>query len=546
MAAAVARCLAVGSRGWTGLALLLLVAWWLAGLGAAPLFDVDEGAFAEASREMRASGDWGHTTLNGADRFDKPILVYWLQALALALCGDTEFAVRLPSALCAVGWCIAVHRFAAVRWGRAAGIVGAVVLATSVGPLLIGRAATADALLNLLLTLTMLDLWRFFEGRLAPSPGPTERAAGLHALRRAFLWAGLGLLAKGPVAVLLPLGAALLWASLSGGAARAAVVRAAGDARAWALGLAIALPWYAYALARHGRAFVDGFIVRHNLERFAGALEGHGGSWAYYLLVLPLVMLPWTPLLVPLARGARQAWADPAQRFLACWLAFVVVLFSLAGTKLPHYVLYGYTPLVLCCARLLGRGTPGPAITTALLATCALLVLVGAAATAIATQAVARATDPHWRALLDAAAHTPGPSASVAGALLLLLAAALVGALRSRPSTLPLLLLGAGASALWWVLQVVPWWAAALQGPVKSLALEARQRDLPLVQWHLHRPSAGFYRGQAVPRRAPLAGEAALVWATGDAAAAAAAQGQLLRQDGGFALLLGPGTATAR
>src|SRR6202008_2375415 len=61
-------------------ALLLIPA-----LGLAPLFDVDEGAFGEATRELLASGDWLSTTLNGAPRFDKPILVYWLQAASVSL-----------------------------------------------------------------------------------------------------------------------------------------------------------------------------------------------------------------------------------------------------------------------------------------------------------------------------------------------------------------------------------------------------------------------------------------------------------------------------
>jgi 4-amino-4-deoxy-L-arabinose transferase-like glycosyltransferase len=64
---------------WTSASLvaIALLSLYLVRLAGAPLFDVDEGAFAEASREMLASGDWGHTTLNGADRFDKPIFIYW-------------------------------------------------------------------------------------------------------------------------------------------------------------------------------------------------------------------------------------------------------------------------------------------------------------------------------------------------------------------------------------------------------------------------------------------------------------------------------------
>jgi 4-amino-4-deoxy-L-arabinose transferase-like glycosyltransferase len=60
------------------------------GIGGFPLFDLDEGAFSEATREMLASGNFLSTTLNGEPRYDKPILIYWLQAAS----------VRLPPALC--------------------------------------------------------------------------------------------------------------------------------------------------------------------------------------------------------------------------------------------------------------------------------------------------------------------------------------------------------------------------------------------------------------------------------------------------------------
>ena len=171
---------------------LALLALALFQLGAAPLFDVDEGAFSEATREMLASGDWGHTTLNGEDRFDKPILVYWLQSASVSAFGLNEFALRLPSALCAWGWALALFGFAAPRLGQRSAANAALMLATSLGVLAIGRAATADSLLNLLLVLAVFDAWRWLE-----SESKT-------ALRRAFAWMGLGLLAKGPVAVLVP------------------------------------------------------------------------------------------------------------------------------------------------------------------------------------------------------------------------------------------------------------------------------------------------------------------------------------------------------
>src|SRR5499433_1436090 len=75
-------------------------------LGRSPLFDVDEGAFSQATMEMFERGDFLSTYLNGSPRYDKPILVYWLQAAAVAVLGVSEFALRFPSALCASLWAL--------------------------------------------------------------------------------------------------------------------------------------------------------------------------------------------------------------------------------------------------------------------------------------------------------------------------------------------------------------------------------------------------------------------------------------------------------
>lgn len=473
------------------IALLYLVA-----LGAAPLFDVDEGAFAEATREMLASGDWGHTTLNGADRFDKPILVYWLQAISMSLLGVNEFSARLPSALAAICACGVLVRVGGLRLGHASGVIAALMLASASGFALIGRAATADGLLNALLIATCVSLWRFALDR--------EVAA----LRWAALWCGLGLLAKGPVALLVPGASFLLWAlSQRDGAL---LRRSVSDGWSWLIVLAVAGPWYAYALARHGMAFVDGFLLRHNVERFSGTLEGHGGSLLYYVVVLPVLFMPWTPLLVWIALHLRSLWQTPAQRFLLIWALFVLGFFSLSGTKLPHYVLYGMAPLALLGANVLCSPLSAGWQRALWFSTVAQgLLLLGLAQGAAAWED--RIATPWVQAIVHEAALERGQTAwlaaSVAGVVLLGLAP---GPLQAVGSALRLALAGCVTTAglCWWV---VPWWSTAQQGPVRELALKARAQQLEVVQWKLHQPSLGFYAAQPAARRAPDAGQWALV-----------------------------------
>lgn len=521
--------------GWALALLVLCVAW----LGAAPLFDVDEGAFSEATREMLVSHDWGHTTLNGEPRWDKPILVYWAQAASVALFGLHEWALRLPSALAMWGWCLATAWFAWQRWGRTVGLAAGTLLATSLGVVLIGRAATADALLNLWLALAAFDLWRHLERG--------ERAS----LYRAAAWIGLGFLTKGPVALLVPGAAVFVWVAASRQWPKLRGLVA--DPRAWGLLLGIALPWYAYALHRHGMAFVDGFFVKHNLSRYGGTLEGHGGSIGYYGVVMPLLLMPWTPLLVPLLRQARVTWQEPAGRYLLGWAGFVLVFFSLSGTKLPHYALYGLTPLAILAARQLPRSGRGMAISLAVASLAVVLIaLYGLQA---APALAARSGDPLYLQLLAA----PGPG--TADEALRATTALTLG--------VAALLLAIGGWLPWWgrtakacagallvsvmlVAVVLPWWAGRLQGPLKTMALKARALEpqrpgAAYVQWRMHQPSLAVYQQRELPRRSPAPGE--LAWTRLDrlGPSQGETQWQVVDQSNGYALVrwIGPGPADA-
>ena len=132
--------------------LLLALAVGLAffqNLGSAPLFDRDEGAFSEATREMVESGNYVSTTLNGEPRYDKPILTYYFQAVGVAVLGWNEWGLRFHSALAAALWVLAVWGFARREWDETTGWVAGILTATSLWVMVIGRAATADALLNL-------------------------------------------------------------------------------------------------------------------------------------------------------------------------------------------------------------------------------------------------------------------------------------------------------------------------------------------------------------------------------------------------------------
>ena len=511
----------------TWLAFLLPLALLSIRLGGAPLFDVDEGAFAEATREMFERGDFLSTYLNGAHRFDKPILIYWFQALSVLVFGPNEFAFRLPSVIAAAVWCQAVTVFAAPRIGVRNALFGGAIAATSLGVFVIGRAATADALLNALIALTLFDAWRYIEQ--VAKGDPLGRSMGRPALLRAYLWIALGVLTKGPVAVLVPVATVFLYA-LAGFATKQRftlrdAVRMFFDPLGWAILVVVAAPWYVAALAIHGRDFVDGFLLRHNVERFTGTLQNHSGSAFYYLLMVPLLLWPWVAWLVAaigsLFRGLRARSLDPLATFLWIWCVFVIAFFSLSGTKLPHYALYGCTPLFVLCAMERGRVRR---LWLAALPVVLLLAFIVAMPDLLAHAAEAGwIRDAFYRAMAARAdVAAPGFYRPVAWAGLLIALVAL-GWPRRRRKARPVVdddrrarrvatrVLEASVVATLLLCAIgAPLLGEVLEGPVKRAALVAKARPEPAVTWNFHMPSFAVYRGRVTPIGTPRDGELGL------------------------------------
>lgn len=485
----IGRPAAVGS--WAVLLILAVAAVavaFFAGLGSLPLFDVDEGAFSAATREMFARHDFITPYLYGQPRFDKPILIYWLQGLSAALFGWNELAMRLPSALAAAGWAVAIFLFLA-RLGRAReGLLAVCIMATSLLVPVIGKAAIADALLNLFLSAAMFSIYLYYQGR---------RRAWVY---WSFVFMGLGFLTKGPIAVAIPLVVSGLFFLLRG--QWRAWLRAAFDPVGLGLFAIIALPWYAMETAAQGWAFIDGFFGRHNIGRFTGPMEGHSGGYLYYLPVALLALVPYTAVFIKMLGRLRRWGGGGLELYLLLWFGFVLVFFSFSSTKLPHYLLYGLTGVfILLALHFEALQRRWLAFLPVLLVFLSLALLPPAVHLAL----------PHVRdrfvaAMLAGEQFTAEYYAYFWGAVLVA-----VYFMRAPPGGQAVKLIVCGLIlSLGVALLVLPAVAQVQQQPVKAAAAVARRWSAPLIMWGLDRPSFAFYTGRTVLRRRPVPGDVVL------------------------------------
>lgn len=421
-------------RKWVAVWGFPLAAWaLLAGLSLLlrPLMPIDETRYAAVAWEMWNRGDFLVPHLNGLPYSDKPPLLFWLIQLGWMAFGVSEAWPRLLPALFSLLNLFLAAALARRLWperpavARAAPavLVGLLLWSLFTGMLMFDMLVTFCVLLALL---GLEAAWR--QERMLPW---LQVGAAM----------GLGILAKGPVALLVPLFTAALafwwggrrpgwrwWARILGAVAVAA-----------AIGLSWALP----AARAGGPAYGNAILFSQTEERLVHSFA-HDRPWWWYLALLPVLLYPWS-LWPPLWREAgRLRWktADLGTRFCLAWTLPALLAFSLISGKQPHYLLPLFPGCAMLAARLLDsppapvpkRGLAVPAIPAV-----AALLLAAAALTAAPFLAGGSGV-PRWAGQVSPLAGVLLGLAAVACALFP--ARALSGRL-AAPSLLSLLLVTA-------------------------------------------------------------------------------------------------------
>ena len=338
--------------GWRGPLLAALVALF-AGLPALmllPPLDRDESRYAQATSQMLETGDFVDIRFQDDPRWKKPVGIYWMQAIAVAVTSSVEnrdiAPYRIPSILGAMLAAAACAWAGAAMFGQRAGFLAGAILGASFLLSTEAGIAKTDAMLCGAVTLAMAGLARIY---LASRAG--EVPIRPHKL---MFWLGLGLsiLIKGPIGLVVVAPAMI---ALSVWDRDLSWLKRLG----WGWGLPLVAlivgPWaIAITIATDGGFWTEA-IAGDLAPKVAGGDEGHGVPPGLYLLIAPILFFP-AALLLPAALSA--GWhrrTEPAIRFLICWLVPAWLIFELTPTKLPHYTLPTFGALALLAAAALTR-----------------------------------------------------------------------------------------------------------------------------------------------------------------------------------------------
>jgi 4-amino-4-deoxy-L-arabinose transferase-like glycosyltransferase len=330
------------------LALLLGLAFQ----GSRGLWEPDEGRYTNVALQMLHGHDFITLRRNeGSLHFTKPPVTYWSIAASVASFGRNEWAVRLPIALAYVLTVLLAFRLGRAFLPNKPWLPG-LVYALSPVPFLAANTVNTDTMLALMETLAVACY-------VSASFGGGNRR-WLDAMWACF---GLAFLTKGPPGML-PLAAILLFEAQQGGLARV-LWRPLGLLAFLVLGLG----WYALVVSLHP-GLLDYFLGHEVYARIATAELQRFPQWygpfVVYLPTILLGTLPWWLLAAWRAiarRWSRSAgnapdappkgWRHwPRERlFLWCWLLLPLLVFCLARSRLPLYLLPSFVPLSLLIAR---------------------------------------------------------------------------------------------------------------------------------------------------------------------------------------------------
>ncbi len=340
--------------------IVILVAALIFGGGAISppsLMDDVDAVQAQIARNMLDSGDWVTARLNGIAYLEKAPLKYWMIAISYAIFGVSDWAARIPIVIGTVALCWLTARMGAWAFSARAGLYAGLALSTCVGLFLFTRILIPDVILTATIALSM---WAFL--RLLEEDGWQWPVV---------FWAsqGVGFLLKGLIAMLFPIGAVIVYFTISHGWAQWKRMRPATGAL---LTLAITLPWVALATLRnpphfdftmrsapgeyHG--FFWFFFLNEHLFRFLNMRHPRDYNtvprvlfWAFHLLWL----FPWSGFLPGIFRADGLSERGRRMRLLAlCWTGFLLTFFTFSTTQ-EYYSMPCYPALALLLGSAMDR-----------------------------------------------------------------------------------------------------------------------------------------------------------------------------------------------
>jgi 4-amino-4-deoxy-L-arabinose transferase-like glycosyltransferase len=309
-------------------------------LGAVHLFDWDEINFAECAREMIVTHNYSQVQINFQPFWEKPPLFIWLQVLSMKLFGVNEFAARFPDAVCGIITLNVIYYLGKKYNNHTFGLLWVICYGASFLPFLYFKSGIIDPWFNLFIFFSICFLLQWFNNNQSKKINTSAIYAGL--------FAGLAILTKGPVALLI-IGLTFLaaWIRLR--------FNPFANLKNLLLFIAVFLlsgcGWFAFEIVTGNFALVKEFVV-YQIRLFNTHDSGHEGFLLYHFVILLAGCFPASVFFIP--AHTKNLSDTPFQQYVKKWMLIlfwvVLILFTIVQTKIVHYSSMCYFPLTYLAA----------------------------------------------------------------------------------------------------------------------------------------------------------------------------------------------------
>jgi len=316
---------------------------FIPGIGSVRLFDWDEINFAESAREMLLTGDWFNVRINFESFCEKPPLFIWMQALSMKVFGVGEFAARFPNAIMGILTLLVLFNIGRRTENERFGLVWAGIYLMSFFPFFYFKSGIIDPWFNFFIFLGIYFICLY-----------AEQGQSGHKMLHASLSAaalGLGILTKGPVAVLVFGLTFFVWLCVR----KFNFSFRWKDVLAFLVVLALVGGSWFIALAIAGRVEVINDFILYQIRLFETKDAGHGGFLLYHFVILFFGVVPASILALPtFSKHILKDEQNESKANLFRWMMVsfwvVLILFTIVKTKIIHYSSFCYFPLTFLAA----------------------------------------------------------------------------------------------------------------------------------------------------------------------------------------------------
>ena len=310
--------------------------------GSLAVTDPVESNYTQTAKEMLLSGDYVSPRIFGNFWYDKPAFFYWELIAAFKVFGFTDFGARFFPAVFGVIGLWLTYFFARRIYDAQTAVLAGIMLATSVGYWVVSKSVITDATLFVFFNAVLVFFYLAYIGK----------NKNLYYL--CYLFAGLAVLTKGPIGILLPGLVVTIFIVLRRDFAEIPRMKPLG----FAIFFAVVALWYVPMYYLHGSDFINTFLGVHNVLRATVSEHPMWDVWWYYSVLFFLIFFPWGFVTLPPAlwswfKSRRIPSFDREETFLLVWALTINIFYQMMATKYTTYTMPALLPISILAARFL-------------------------------------------------------------------------------------------------------------------------------------------------------------------------------------------------